>query len=68
MERRFTPSSLLICGPSDQYWIDYAPELGYKMGGMEMPVNYVVEMFCDRVAACQIYQKEKYGASHRPPF
>lgn len=43
-----------------EYWIDYAPELGYKMGGMEMPVNYVVEMFCDRVAACQIYQKEKY--------
>ncbi len=43
-----------------EYWIDYAPELGYKMGGMEMPVNYVVEMFCDRIAACQIYQKEKY--------
>ena len=43
-----------------EYWIDYAPELGYHMGGMEMPVNYVVEMFCDRVAACQIYQKEKY--------
>lgn len=43
-----------------EYWIDYAPELNFKMGGMEMPVNYVVEMFCDRVAACQIYQKEKY--------
>ena len=43
-----------------EYWIDYAPELGYRMGGMEMPVNYVVEMFCDRVAACQIYQKERY--------
>ena len=43
-----------------EYWIDYAPELGYRMGGMEIPVHYVVEMFCDRVAACQIYQKEKY--------
>lgn len=43
-----------------EYWIDYAPELGYQMGGMEIPVNYVVEMFCDRIAACQIYQKEKY--------
>ena len=43
-----------------EYWIDYAPELGYRMGGMEMPVNYVVEMFCDRVAASRIYQKEKY--------
>ena len=43
-----------------EYWIDYVPDLGYRMGGMEIPVNYVVEMFCDRVAACQIYQKEKY--------
>ena len=30
------------------------------MGGMEMPVRYEAEMFCDRVAACQTYQKEKY--------
>ena len=43
-----------------EYWIDYAPELNYRMGGMEIPVNYVVEMFCDRVAACQIYEKEDY--------
>ena len=49
-----------------EYWIDYSPELGYHMGGMEMPVNYVVEMFCDRVAACQIYQKEKY--THASPW
>lgn len=43
-----------------EYWIDYDPARGMQMGGMEMPVNYVVEMFCDRVAACRIYQKEKY--------
>ena len=43
-----------------EYWIDYAPERNYRMSGMEIPVNYVVEMFCDRIAACQIYQKEKY--------
>lgn len=43
-----------------EYWIDYAPELNYRMGGMEMPVKYVVEMFCDRVAACQTYQKDRY--------
>ena len=43
-----------------EYWIDYDPDLGYHMGGMEMPVNYVAEMFCDRVAASKIYQKEKY--------
>ena len=28
--------------------------------GMEMPVNYVIEMFCDRVAASKIYNKDKY--------
>ena len=26
----------------------------------EMPVNYVIEMFCDRVAASKIYNKDKY--------
>lgn len=25
-----------------------------------MPVHYVVEMFCDRVAASQIYMKDRY--------
>ena len=43
-----------------EYWIDYAPELDFRMGGMEMPVKYVAEMFCDRIAACQTYQKDKY--------
>ena len=31
--------------------------------GMKMPVNYVVEMYCDRVAACKTYQKEAYTDS-----
>ena len=43
-----------------EYWIDYAPELGFAMGGMKMPERYVAEMFCDRVAASQTYLKEKY--------
>ena len=34
-----------------EYWIDYAPELGGRIGGMEMPVNYVVEMFWDMLCA-----------------
>lgn len=25
-----------------------------------MPTRYVVEMFCDRIAACKVYLKEKY--------
>lgn len=42
------------------YWIDYGLGEEHKMIGMEMPVRYVVEMFCDRVAASKIYRKEEY--------
>ena len=30
------------------------------MGGCKMPKRYVAEMFCDRIAACRVYQGEKY--------
>lgn len=43
-----------------EYWIDFSFTPGEKMAGLKMPVNYVVEMFCDRVAACKTYQKDKY--------
>jgi hypothetical protein len=43
-----------------EYWIDYSVNEGAPMSGMRMPVNYVVEMFCDRVAASRIYNKEAY--------
>ena len=43
-----------------EYWIDYGLDEHHTMTGMEMPVNYVVEMYVDRVAACKTYQKEKY--------
>lgn len=43
-----------------EYWIDYGLTGDHKMTGMEMPVNYVVEMYVDRVAACKNYQKEAY--------
>lgn len=43
-----------------EYWIDYSLDEDSPMTGMKMPVRYVVEMFCDRVAACKTYQKEKY--------
>jgi hypothetical protein len=43
-----------------EYWIDYNTEPGAPMAGMEMPVKYVVEMFCDRVAASKNYNKERY--------
>lgn len=47
-----------------EYWIDYgvsdANGEGTAMIGMKMPINYVVEMFVDRVSASKNYQKEKY--------
>ena len=51
-----------------EYWIDYGipdkegPQKGERKGlcGMKMPVNYVVEMYIDRVAASKNYQKDKY--------
>lgn len=48
-----------------EYWIDYPAKNVDTLGlvGMEMPVKYVVEMFCDRIAACRIYNKEKYTDS-----
>lgn len=43
-----------------EYWIDYAPKGDHKMSGIEMPVRYVVEMFCDRIAACRVYNGASY--------
>lgn len=43
-----------------EYWIDYSPNGDHTLAGMEMPVKYVVEMFCDRVAASKNYRKEQY--------
>lgn len=45
-----------------EYWIDYS--LDKELCGMKMPDKYIVEMFCDRLAASKIYQKEKYTQSH----
>lgn len=43
-----------------EYWIDYSNNKDEGFVGMKMPVKYVVEMFCDRVAACKNYQKDAY--------
>lgn len=42
-----------------EYWFDYNPETK-RNEPVKMPLNYVIEMFCDRVAASKIYQGEKY--------
>ena len=42
-----------------EYWTDYNPKTR-RMEAVEMPLKYVKEMFCDRVAASKIYKKDKY--------
>ena len=44
-----------------EYWIDYsADKSNRQLMGMKMPVKYVVEMFCDRVAASKNYNRDEY--------
>lgn len=43
-----------------EYWIDYSLDPNTPMCGMEMPVRYVAEMFCDRIAASRTYLGDKY--------
>ena len=46
-----------------EYWMDYNPETK-RMEPVEMPLKYVKEMFCDRVAASKIYQSKNYTTEH----
>lgn len=46
-----------------EYWTDYDYKT-HVMSPMPMPKKYIVEMFCDRVAASKIYQGEKYTDSY----
>ena len=46
-----------------EYWIDFTlkPEEGLQ--GMPMPTRYVIEMFCDRVAASKNYNRDNHNDS-----
>ena len=46
-----------------EYWSDYNP-VTKKYMPIKMPLRYVAEMVCDRVAASKIYQGEKYTERH----
>ncbi len=46
-----------------EYWTDYNPQTK-TVTPVKMPKKYVIEMFCDRVAASKIYQGENYTDSH----
>lgn len=45
-----------------EYWTDYDPKTR-RLEPVKMPVKYVKEMFCDRVAASKIYNGENYTDS-----
>ena len=40
-----------------EYWTDY---VDHHMQGVPMPPRYLVEMFCDRMAASRAYKKDAY--------
>lgn len=42
-----------------EYWTDYGGH-GEGVVGVEMPANYVAEMFCDRLAASRTYHPDTY--------
>lgn len=46
-----------------EYWTDYNV-VERRVMPVEMPIRYVAEMFCDRVAASKIYQGKNYNEAH----
>ena len=46
-----------------EYWTDYCP-VERKVKPVKMPLKYVAEMFCDRVAASKIYRGDAYCDRH----
>ena len=48
-----------------EYWNDYNLEAN-KALPVKMPLKYVIEMFCDRVAASKVYLKDKY--TNKSPY
>ena len=42
-----------------EFWVDYNLETK-RNEPVEMPYNYVAEMFCDRLAASKIYNGKQY--------
>ncbi|MZK45644.1 DUF5662 family protein, partial [Dorea sp. BIOML-A1] len=46
------------------YTIDYSVDPGEGIIGLKMPLQYVVEMFMDRIAASKTYQGDAYRDNH----
>lgn len=46
-----------------EYWTDYS-KTEKRLAPVKMPMKYVIEMFCDRVAASKVYRGKSYTDSH----
>lgn len=46
-----------------EYWIDFTLNPNEGLQGMPMPTRYVLEMFCDRIAASKNYNRKNYDDS-----
>ncbi len=46
-----------------EYWTDYSP-VTKLVEPVKMPIVFVKEMFCDRVAASKVYQGKNYTDAH----
>lgn len=46
-----------------EYWNDYNP-VEKRIMPVKMPIRFVKEMFCDRIAASKIYQGKNYTENH----
>lgn len=51
-----------------EYWLDYDPHVPGNVTGMLMPRRFVAEMFCDRIAASRVYEKEEYTQASAAQF
>ena len=46
-----------------EYWIDYSINYDEGLIGMKMPLKYVLEMVCDRIAASMVYSGKDYTSA-----
>ena len=42
-----------------EYWVDFSPKTRTNQA-VPMPLNYLVESLCDRIAACKVYKGKNY--------
>ncbi len=51
-----------------EYWSDVVGRGDWSIEGKPMPTRYVIEMLCDRIAACKVYQGDAYTPSSALEF